>query len=798
MIKSKYSNIQEIYPVLAFEKNNFLFYISDGKKSSLGFSFLLEPLTYIDNSIANRLNVLLNYDYPSDSVVQYSLISSNFISDRLISLRHTLLQQNQNSLQEQMIKNKIEFLLKGANSVINGCSSLIRDFNVLVTVNIPIKKIEPSIKEIENIGELRLAVQNMIETIGFNKIDLDANLFINILYPFFNKNRIQSYDSDKPIAKQLLDFDNKLVCFEDHLEIGANIVRSYSVKRYPDHLFLGDALKYSVDILTGNRGIHIPFIITGNVYYEDCKKLKSKFQTKRQWLLNQAYGPLLKFLPKLAVRKHGFDVLGAEVENGQKLLKFNFTISTFAKNEIESISSGTELCTYYKENGFDILPDKYFTLPIFLNSLPFGCDIDVFNSLMRFKTLCPKIITPLLPILSEAKGGMYGELNLISRSGQLMDISIFNGTSNYNLCVAAQSGSGKSFLINELISTYLLKGAKIYVIDIGKSYQKLTRLLGGSFIEYENFEKINFNPFENVKDLKEDGDMIHGILLAMISVNEKLSSFQNAELRRITNELFNQYGNNLSIDILAEQLIKDKDTRISDMGKQLFVFTSRGTYGSFFNKSSKKNIFENNLVVLELEGFKGRKHLQQIVLLELIYKIQQDMFLGDRSQEKLLVIDEAWDLLRDGEFAGFIENGYRRFRKYKASAITITQSINDLYCSKVGIAILENSANMFLLGQKPETISYLQKENKLALSDGEYQLLKSVHTIPNIYSEIFIITDYMHAIGRLVVDDFRKILYSTKSDDVYAINNLLSQGYSVKEAIDMLLNIKKNKKQEKN
>ena len=78
-----------------------------------------------------------------------------------------------------------------------------------------------------------------------------------------------------------------------------------------------------------------------------------------------------------------------------------------------------------------------------------------------------------------------------------------------------------------------------------------------------------------------------------------------------------------------------------------------------------------------------------MVLLQLIYQIQQEMYLGERDRRKIVFIDEAWDLLTQGDVGKFIETGYRRFR-YGGSAVTVTQSVNDLYDSPTGKAIAEN------------------------------------------------------------------------------------------------------------
>ena len=200
--------------------------------------------------------------------------------------------------------------------------------------------------------------------------------------------------------------------------------------------------------------------------------------------------------------------------------------------------------------------------------------------------------------------------------------------------------------------------------------------------------------------------------------------------------------------------------------------------------------------MLELEKLKGRKHLQQVVLLQLIYQIQQEMYLGERNRPKIVIIDEAWDLLTEGDVAKFMEHGYRRFRKYGGAAVTITQSVNDLYRNAAGRAIVENSANMYLLGQKAEVIEGMKQDRRLPLSDGGYELLKTVHTLPGAFSEIFFLTEMGSGIGRLIVDPFKRLLFSTKPEDVQALKQLRRQGLSLGDAIQHLQDSRKAKERE--
>ncbi|MDU7586734.1 MAG: ATP-binding protein [Acidovorax sp.] len=186
---------------------------------------------------------------------------------------------------------------------------------------------------------------------------------------------------------------------------------------------------------------------------------------------------------------------------------------------------------------------------------------------------------------------------------------------------------------------------------------------------------------------------------------------------------------------------------------------------------------------MELDELQGRKHLRQVVLLQLIYQIQQEVFLGERNRKKIVIVDEAWDLLKEGEVATFMEHAYRKFRKYGGAVVICTQSINDLYENAVGRAIAENSASMYLLGQTEETVESIKREQRLSLSEGGYHTLKSVHTIKGVYSEIFVRSKSGIGVGRLIVGEFQKLLYSTDPVDVNAIAQYEKQGESLPNAI---------------
>lgn len=792
MFAKNAGKLGDLYPVLACDRENGLFYLGDRSRAALGFGVIADPLPGGDDGVAERLEVLLGQDWPDDSVLQFTLLASPAVESLLKPQEQVLLGLDPDGVLAEVMRNRLAFLRRAADEPPPGTGSPLRNYVLMVAATVPCAAALPSENEIKRAAALARAAVQTLRTAGVGGRLMDATDLIRELAPFFSGSADASWRSgpvraapDLPVNEQLADYDAELAVFPDRLELGGRRVNTYSVKRYPELAYFGNASAYAADPFTGTRGIFVPFMITGTICFPECSSLTSRLGAKRQWTANQAYGPLLKFEPRLALKKQGFDLLFAEMENGARPLRFNLTVTTFCRSREEALAAGSALRSYYRENSFEIMPDRYYILPIFLNALPFGADPASFASLMRFRTLCPAHILPLLPLFADGKGTGTGVFSLISRSGQLMNCSLYDSSTNFNLCVAAQSGSGKSFLVNEIIVSYLARGAECYVIDVGRSYEKLCHLLGGCFLSFGIGSDVSLNPFDCVRDYAEEADMITGLLAIMAAPTEKLSDFQTAELKRVTGELFRERGAALRIDDVAAALGAHPDRRAADLGRQLYSFTSAGEYGRFF--AGRNNIkLGNPLTVLELEELKGRRHLQQAVLLQLIYQIQQNMYLGERGRPKLIIIDEAWDLLRDGDVSGFIETGYRRFRKYGGAAVTVTQSVNDLYASPAGRAIAENSANMYLLGQKPETVSILEEEKRLPLSRGEYEFLRSVHTSAS-YSEIFLVTGRGNSIGRLAVDPFRKLLYTTRAEEVAAIDRYAAQGLTTAEAIRRVL-----------
>ena len=806
-----------IIPVMSYNPDDHLFLCDD---ESVGFAFETIPLSGTSQKIFDRLNGLLKQEYPKETLLSFTLFRSPDVSLKLMQMEG-IREGFHHPLMKEIIKQRKEFIDGGTvNTIDDRIGTLFFDLKLYISCKIPIKDSIPTEEELEEIKTAYHKVSAGLEGIfGQHAVmKLDAKHYIKSISSMVNwspdaswrHQPVPAWDEDKPICEQVFDFDTDLSVTKEGISLGDNMhAQVLSAKKLPKVAYFGDAMKYAGDLSGGNSHIANNYMVTVNILYPDPEKTRANVERKRQFTINQAYGPMLKFVPILAEKKHDFDTLYNAMADGEKPVKMSYSVVIFARDRDKLSSSLMQARNIWRENQFEMMEDSYISLPMFINCLPLCADRGAIVNLFRYKTVSTGQSSVVLPLFGEWKGTGTPHMNLMSRNGQLMSFSLHDTGSNMNGVVAAQSGSGKSFAVNEMISSYMSEGAQVWVIDVGRSYKKICEAFEGDFMHFGHESGACLNPFELVTSLdggpgttvpglegqgddEGDEDTLVGLLMAMAAPTNPLNDLQIQALKRVLNKVWKQKFRETTVDDIAAALIEEEIEEVKDVGRQLYSFTSEGAYGKYFNGDNNMS-FGNQLTVLELEELKGRKHLQTVVLLQLISQIQNEMYLGDRNRKKIVIIDEAWDLLAEGGVAKFIESGYRRFRKYGGSAVIITQSIQDLYDSPTGRAIAENSATIMLLGQKAETIESVKREGKLVLPEGTYDMLKGVHTIKGVYSEIFIKGEAGMGIGRLVVNDFQKLLYSTDAREFQQIEDLTKQGLSVEQAINHILEDRKKR-----
>ena len=569
-------------------------------------------------------------------------------------------------------------------------------------------------------------------------------------------------------------------------------------KRYTSkcYIFEQTPKKFSMEMMINLLGdavrdnLQIPgrLILSYTIANDISSKKQEVFKDKGGAVVKQENSYLVRFDNLIKKEITEWSEALELLNGGKKLLSTSFTI-LLTEREENFARSEQYLTSVYVTNGFKIKSLDYFMLPGFLSCLPFGTGSGVF-SLFKKHGLAQTTVstTPLafLPIHGEWKGNSREGLLLAGRRGQVFTIDPFIGESNYNVNVIGQSGSGKSVLLQDMVANFLSNGTKVFVLDIGRSYEKLCNLCGGDFVEFRMDSQICLNPFDRVSlsSNEAQGDflsLILPILAKMVAPKRGTTDIEDSILARVLQETWAEKSNQMTITDIAQKLQEEGSEISSALATMLFQYSDKGSYGRFFN--GKSNVaFDNRLTVIEFEDLRERRDLLSVVMQMLSAQIMTQVFSGNRQQRFVILFDEAWFALE--LFPGLLASLARTIRKYWGSLILGTQSVNDFYVNDTAKSILENSGWLFMLKQKKESVDLLMESKRMALDDNQINLIKSLNVVPGKYSECLISSSGGYVVGRLILDPYSKVLYSTSPTEFAAVQALVAGGLNVHKAVE--------------
>lgn len=772
----------------------------DDKKAFLGAVWMSNPLSGADETTIRRLTGTLSAEFKPGTILQVQQIVSPYIEPIIDCYRAA---RTKAFVSGKVPKIIMDSAMRRADIVMEGRtkpvieSSDVPSNNAVIVVSLKIPcGLHPKPQEMKEANDWAMKLSEGLSTVGLRLNRIGAGGYLAVCRRLLKIRGEQnpSYDEESLIRDQIMQPGDSIGIKKDHLLLNeTDVVRVLSVKQYPKQTNLGVMSHLVGDPGGINNQITVPYTLTLTIHYPEQSGKAQNIRTKAQTINYQAYGPMLRFIPILAQKKEGFDILIKEMDEGAVVVEVALTLCLYSDDRHKLEKMTGMIRAYYSSFGFEMAEERYIAFASFWTTFPLFPSAESIKQLYRFRSMATKHAVQFFPILGEWQGtGTGGASMYFTRRGKPMLIDLFDSPTNYNAILFAESGAGKTFHTQQLISDYLSLGAKVWVMDVGRGYMKQNLIYGGEFIEFSETSHACLNPFSNVEEIDEEMDVLKSILAKMAAPTDSLDDYRMAALGEGIKAEWGRIGRNMSVTDVAQYLSKNPDQRISDLGTMLFPFTRNGEYGSWFDGDNNLQ-FNKDYVVLELEELNGKRHLQQVVLLMLITKIQHEMFLSDlkkESRKSLLIIDEAWALLDDPGIAKFIETGYRRFRKYGGAAIVCTQGLEEFYNSPSGRAIAANSAHFLIMQQRAESIVAVQENKRLDLDDYTMDQMKTVHSVTDPsaspgrrYSECMFYTPHGVGIGRLVVDPLSQVVYSSSGDERAVLLRQLRSGMSPEEAL---------------
>ncbi|MEP7204842.1 MAG: DUF87 domain-containing protein [Candidatus Saccharibacteria bacterium] len=332
--------------------------------------------------------------------------------------------------------------------------------------------------------------------------------------------------------------------------------------------------------------------------------------------------------------------------------------------------------------------------------------------------------------LTQENGVLYG-INMHNNGLVIFDRFTLE---NANMVVFAKAGAGKSFAVKLEALRSMMTGSEVIIIDPENEYQKLSEAVGGSYIRLSLSADTRINPFDlpRVIDSDEADDALranlitlHGLFRLMLGGTQvtatgvplsALTPIEEADLDQALIDTYARVGitsDPLTHNSLPPTIADLYDTLLHmggtgpQLAQRLRKYTT-GTFAGIFSQQSNIDI-NNTMVVFNIRDLEDElRPVAMYIVLSHIWNITRT-----DQKKRMLIVDEAWQLMKYDDSANFLFSLAKRARKYFLGLTTITQDVEDFMGSKMGRAIVANSSMQLLLKQSSSAVDVLSDVFKL-------------------------------------------------------------------------------------
>ncbi len=507
------------------------------------------------------------------------------------------------------------------------------------------------------------------------------------------------------------------------LNLGEKIARSFFVISYPR--FLSES--WFSPIINLDKVFNISIFI----HPIDTAKVLRQFQKKVAEVQSQINTREKKGLvrdPMLDTAYQDLESLRDNLMQAQeKLFDVGLYLTLYGDTEDELDKIESEIKSILESKMIYIKPALFQQEQGFKSILPIATDLLEVHSKLNSAPLSS--IFPFVSFdLTSDKGILYG----INRHNASLVIFDRFSLENYNSVTFAKSGSGKSYCTKLEILRSLMFDTDVIVIDPEKEYQFLAEATGGKSFDISLNSTSHINPFDLPVPGEDESpaDVLRSNIINLVGLFRimlgGLTPEEDAIIDRAISETYALKDITADSDFanVEPPLLSDFELVLSGMKgaesivQRLSKYT-RGTWAGFLNKPTNININYKFIVFSIRDMEEELKTVAMYIITHYIWNAVKR-----NRKKRLLVVDEAWIMMKSDDAASFLFGMAKRGRKYFLGLSTITQDVEDFMKSPYGLPIVTNSSMLVLLKQSPTVIDNLQKVFNLT-EEEKYLLLES-------------------------------------------------------------------------
>lgn len=585
-----------------------------------------------------------------------------------------------------------------------------------------------------NLDQLNQRVERVVGglgSIGLQTLILDDEALIELFYNLYNPESFEKKTLE--IAKT--EFGGKTIADviapaaaevnSNYVKIGGKFVKTLFIFTYPRFLATGwfAPIINMPDLLDVSIFVHP---VDTALALKNLRKKTAQIQAELQE--QEAKGMVRN--PMLETAFQDIEALRDSLQQGQEHL-FNVGVyMTLYGDTLEDLNKLESKISYQLESKLIYAkPATFQQIDGVTSTFPLGTD-----HLLIHTPLNSGPVSSFFPFVSANLTSDEGLLYGVNRNNNTLIIFDRFSLENANLVVFAKSGAGKSYATKLEALRLLMTGTDVLIIDPENEYEQMAKTVGGSFFKISLASDNHINPFdipivpsgENPADvLKSHIVNLAGLLKIMLG---EMTTEEESLLDQAISETY------AAFDIVAGKdftkstppLLENLQTVLENMqggrklAERLYRFT-KGSYAGFTNQPTNIDI-RNRLIVFSIRDLEDElRPIAIYIILNFIWNL-----IRAELKRRVMIIDEAWWMMKYKDGASFLFGLVKRARKYFLGITTITQDVEDFVNSPYGRPIVTNSSLQLLLKQSPAMIDLVAKTFNLTETEKSLLLEASV------------------------------------------------------------------------
>lgn len=504
------------------------------------------------------------------------------------------------------------------------------------------------------------------------------------------------------------------------IHLGEKVARTLFVISYP-HVLSG---AWFSPIINLDKVFDVSIIITPLDTSTSLKQLEKKIAEVESQINIRATKGMVRD-PVLDVAYQDIEDLRDNLQQArEKLFSVGVYITVYGDNETELEKTENEVRTILDSKLVYIKPALFQQADAFKTMLPI--ERDLLEVTYKLNSSPLSSIFPFVSFdLTSNKGILYG----INRHNSSLVLFDRFSLENYNSVIFAKSGSGKSYTTKLELLRSMMFDTDVIIIDPEREYEFLAEAVGGRYFNISLASEHHINPFDLPfpREDESPADVLRSNTINLVGLFRiMLGGLTAEEDSIIDNAITETYAlKDITADTDFTQkpapLLSDLELVLSGMeggeslAQRLLKYT-QGTWSGFLNKPTNVDINKKMVVFSVRDMEDDLKPVAMYIVMHHIWNTVRRTL-----KKRLMVVDEAWWMMKSDDTASFLTSIVKRGRKYYLGVATITQDVGDFLRSPYGLPIITNSSIQLLLKQSPTAMDLIQKT--FALTDEEKFLL---------------------------------------------------------------------------